>query len=489
MKKLIASFLFLFCAWALIFSTTVSAAETSGTLADSEIKWSYDEETNTLTLTGDGNSVLANLRGCPQLNLKTNFIIKNIRQIKFELIGSSIYLDASVEKIWDETSPDIGIPMAYDSYEVDDDNPYFADYHGALYNKDLTYLYHVPSHQREVHLADTLETLGHYSFYFTSARYIVIPWGTTAAEENALDFLRRDEDYKETYEVNDYPYIVIPDTLRTIGELSNIPLICFIYSDNYTDIPLRTLYPSASEWSILAEVPKWKDQYIADLGKTSFYDFYGITPSSFKTFGSKTYYFDENCKMVTGTQIINGKNYTLDENGVLQGDSAGTVLDGLIYQKGKAYYYENGVMQKNKWVYAEGNWYYLNDYGAGVVNCWRLMNGKYYYLGADGKMKANSLIKDYGYWYYVKADGSRYESNWAKIGGIWYWFGGSGKMAQSQWLKLGSKWYYFTGSGAMAANKWIKSGGYWYYLGKDGAMLTGTTTPDGYRVDSQGRWI
>ena len=62
-------------------------------------------------------------------------------------------------------------------------------------------------------------------------------------------------------------------------------------------------------------------------------------------------------------------------------------------------------------------------------------------------------------------------------------------MAQSRWLKLGGKWYYFTGSGAMTANKWVKSGQYWYYLGKNGAMLTGTTTPDGYRVDSQGRWV
>ena len=41
----------------------------------------------------------------------------------------------------------------------------------------------------------------------------------------------------------------------------------------------------------------------------------------------------------------------------------------------------------------------------------------------------------------------------------------------------------------MAANKWVKSGSYWYYLGSSGAMLTNTTTPDGYHVDSEGRWI
>lgn len=30
---------------------------------------------------------------------------------------------------------------------------------------------------------------------------------------------------------------------------------------------------------------------------------------------------------------------------------------------------------------------------------------------------------------------------------------------------------------------------HWYYLGSSGAMLTNTTTPDGYHVDSEGRWI
>ena len=509
----IISALLLFSLLTVPFSNSALAAETSGTLEDSEIRWTYDDQTNTLTLTGDGNSVLSSLRGAVQINLQTDIVVEGIRQINRWLAGGTIYLGADVEEFCDETSTSsIPIPMAYDRYVVDDDNPYFADYNGALYNKDLTYLYHVPSHQREVDLADTLETLGQYSFYYTSARYIVIPWGTMVAEENALDYLRRDEDYRETYGVNDYPYIIIPDTLRTIGKLSNYPLVRFIYSDNYTDIPLATLYPAESEWDIQERVPTWKNQYMNDLGVTSFYSFYDITASTFKTFGEKTYYFDENYKMVTGTQTINGKTYTFDENGVLQGESDTTpATTGVVYQDGKAYIYDaNGNMLCSGWYQADGNWYYLNDYGAGVVNCWRLKDGKYVYLGADGKMKTNCWIKDYNEWYYVKTDGTRYESSWAKIDGNWYWFGGSGKMMSNGWLKLadgkwyyfrsggqmatgwvkdGNKWYYLTGSGAMAANKWVKSGSYWYYLGSNGAMLTNTITPDGYRVDSEGRWI
>ena len=82
--------------------------------------------------------------------------------------------------------------------------------------------------------------------------------------------------------------------------------------------------------------------------------------------------------MVTGTQTINGKTYTFDQNGVLQEDSEPASAAGLVYQDGKAYIYdEDGNMLRSGWYQAEGNWYYLNDYGAGVVKCWRLKDGKY----------------------------------------------------------------------------------------------------------------
>ena len=260
----------------------------------------------------------------------------------------------------------------------------------------------------------------------------------------------------------------------------------------------------------------------------------GITTSYSDTLGQElTYYFDDNGALQTNTSFQqNGKTYYVNDMGVVSTtpSSSSSTENDLVTENGNTYYYvdgvkqtglqniggkayifdSNGVMQKSGWYQAEGNWYYLNDYGAGVVNCWRLKDGKYVYLGADGKMQTNCWVEDYSDWYYVKADGTRYESAWAKIGGSWYWFGGSGKMMSNGWLKLadgkwyyfrsggqmatgwiqdGGKWYYLTGSGAMAANKWVKSGSYWYYLGSNGAMLTNTTTPDGYHVDSEGRWV
>ena len=59
------------------------------------------------------------------------------------------------------------------------------------------------------------------------------------------------------------------------------------------------------------------------------------------------------------------------------------------------------------------------------------------------------------------------------------------------WFQVGDKWYYSGSDGTMWANAWIKSAteeGVYYYVGYDGAMLVSTMTPDGYRVDYNGKW-
>ena len=76
-----------------------------------------------------------------------------------------------------------------------------------------------------------------------------------------------------------------------------------------------------------------------------------------------------------------------------------------------------------------------------------------------GKWKKN----DTGWWY-ENADGSYPQSEWKKINGSWYYFGNDGYMLESQWIGN-------------------------YYVGSNGAMLVNTTTPDGYKVDENGKWI
>ena len=57
------------------------------------------------------------------------------------------------------------------------------------------------------------------------------------------------------------------------------------------------------------------------------------------------------------------------------------------------------------------------------------------------------------------------------------------------WLYDNQKWYYFDHWGYMYRNAWINYKGDSYYVGADGAMWYNARTPDGYWVDSNGKWV
>ena len=400
--------------------------------------WKLDLENNSLTIGSDsfqtGFLEGFDLTSIHQLILNDGVTFCPDLQLNGTLL-ESVTIGQSLQKKDNLTK------LNTEKFAVDAQNRYFASYNGNLYSKDLSEL--ICSKNLSAYDLDApsqLRTIGPNALNGGNAlkQSIVIPWGVTTLDGYALLGINWDST------------VIFPDTLTDIdGDILSIP----------RDSSVTFIYSSAN--SVIKEQAQGRIE-INSVILDSVVQYYPQTTSSagFVTENGKTYYYKDG-KKITGLQYINGKAY---------------------------YFGTDGVMQKSKWVQADGNWYYLNDYGAGVVKCWRLKDGKYVYLGADGKMQTSCWVKDYDNWYYVKPDGTRYESSWAKIGGVWYWFGGSGKMAESQWLKLDGNWYYFTGSGAMAANRWVKSGAYWYYLGSSGAMLTNTTTPDGYYVDSEGRW-
>ena len=74
----------------------------------------------------------------------------------------------------------------------------------------------------------------------------------------------------------------------------------------------------------------------------------------------------------------------------------------------------------------------------------------------------------------------------------WYYMlnvnAGTSYVADS-WIKDNGKWYYFDHWGYMYRNAWINYQGSSYYVGADGAMWYNARTPDGYRVDSNGKWV
>ena len=447
--------------------------------------WIADYTENTLLISGTGELTLPNGPAYLFPDMETCILddditsINTSRYIRFSnlRLGAGVNIDALF------SSGNLPKLSVLDSYSVSSDNPYYAVYDGVLYSKDYTRLISCPSNKTSISFHSDVSTIQSYSFYSSCLVYgennyqtgfadskntVVIPWGVTTIQKDAFQF-----------DAFQSVAFVLPDTLT---ELSIDPYSFYLYSKNN----------QAADTKSFSSTYRYKEV-------DSIAAYYGITPNAFKTFGSKTYYFDADCKMVTGTQTIDGKTYTFDENGVLQGNSpaetpsdTGTSSDsqgdkGTIYDTmsskpvsatirfsdldGKTYCYADGQLAIKRWVSVNGNWYLTGDDGT-------LNKSKWVYTG----------FKWENYWYWFGGSGKMMSNGWLKLDGKWYYFRSGGQMATG-WIKDGGKWYYLTGSGAMAANKWVKSGSYWYYLGSNGAMLTNTTTPDGYRVDSEGRWV
>ena len=121
-------------------------------------------------------------------------------------------------------------------------------------------------------------------------------------------------------------------------------------------------------------------------------------------------------------------------------------------------------------------------------------------LGVDRSLSGGQWVQDEKGWWYKRADGSYPKNSWGYEAyngkSYWYYFLDSGYMATG-WVEVnGSKYYLFPNSdgwkGRMLTGwQWID--GNCYYLDSqgqnEGALYRNTTTPDGYAVDAEGRWI
>jgi hypothetical protein len=74
-----------------------------------------------------------------------------------------------------------------------------------------------------------------------------------------------------------------------------------------------------------------------------------------------------------------------------------------------------------------------------------------------------------------------------------YCFDADGKMLTGWVGTADGKWYFFENNKNINEGKmvigWRSVGGAWYYFAEDGSMLVDTITPDGYKVNAEGKWI
>lgn len=100
-------------------------------------------------------------------------------------------------------------------------------------------------------------------------------------------------------------------------------------------------------------------------------------------------------------------------------------------------------------------------------------------------------MKDEYGWYFIDVTGNFPKGSWQYLSydgkNNWYYFNKDGYMLTG-WQLVNGNWYYMNQSGEMLSG-WQKIEGIWYYLNQSGEMLKNTVTPDGYKVDSAGKWV
>lgn len=150
-------------------------------------------------------------------------------------------------------------------------------------------------------------------------------------------------------------------------------------------------------------------------------------------------------------------------------------------------YYQNGKLQKNKWIEQD---YYVDSKGVRKTG-WAYLNKKWYFFSKNGRVIRSRWIKSQGKMYYAGESGAVYTNGRRKVGEYYYafdkrgarltgkrvyskktYFFGTktGRMLTSSWVKEKKKYYYYGEDGVLAKNQWVGR----YYVGATGARVAGT---------------
>ncbi len=132
-----------------------------------------------------------------------------------------------------------------------------------------------------------------------------------------------------------------------------------------------------------------------------------------------------------------------------------------------------------------GKWKFVLKNGKTLQDIWVNIREKSgavitYHFDANGNIDTGWIRDDGGNWYYLSDDPQTVGSlktGWFKSSKDekWYLSGAEDGVMKTGWQKISDKWYYMATKGDKKYS--------------EGAMYAGETTPDGYRVDSNGAWI
>ena len=163
-------------------------------------------------------------------------------------------------------------------------------------------------------------------------------------------------------------------------------------------------------------------------------------------------------------------------------------------------------VQAASWKQESGVWKWQKDDGSYETNGWQWLDGnkdgvaECYYFDANGHMLANTKTPD---GYQVNENGAWVENGSVQSKNTKTTTSVSAEITVSvpngNWLKgLGensNKWWWMNENGSYPMNQWVWLDGNndgiaeCYYFDANGWAVMAGTTPDGYQVDGDGRWM
>lgn len=223
------------------------------------------------------------------------------------------------------------------------------------------------------------------------------------------------------------------------------------------------------------------------------------------------YYFDENGKLMTGVQKIDGNYFFLGDSGCMEygafdekGNYSGwkdgkkerryfeltddgefsIMATGFKKIDGKRYYFKPSTGyrvtsgRKTKKLVKIGKYQYgVGSTGVLITNTWATIEGTRYYFDKKSRLVKDAIVEIGGKYYYFDDEGKLVKNTKKKqiieVDGKKYGLGKTGAFIVDTWATIDGAKYIFDETGCMITHKIIKKGGKFYYFGKDGKMVRG----------------
>ncbi|WP_289700798.1 C39 family peptidase [Lactobacillus taiwanensis] len=172
------------------------------------------------------------------------------------------------------------------------------------------------------------------------------------------------------------------------------------------------------------------------------------TQEGWQNENGNTYYYQDGTKLV-GQQLLNGKNYYFNDQGVVQ-------KNYFLTKDNHTYYYQNdGTRLDNGFYNNWGHTYYFGNDGARLDNGFYNNWGHTYYFGNDGARWDNRFYNNWGHTYYFGNDGARWDNRFMNNWGHMYYFGNDGALVTNQFVQHGGQTYYALSNGVLNAPRYF----------------------------------